>query len=106
MNHTLQDKRKEIDDIDQQIITLLSQRLGVCAEIFEIKQQQKLDMRDRKREELLVQTLMNTCNDAALIPFIPLIFKGISEACYQYQVGLQDQRQYKQQITDQNIDKA
>jgi chorismate mutase len=92
MSHTLQGKRNEIDQIDCQLISLLSQRLAICAEIFEIKQQENLAIRDQRREEALIQSLIQSYDQQAITPFIPMIFKGISEACYQYQIQLSEQK--------------
>lgn len=47
----LHELRKEIDEIDEQIIKLLEERLRIAKEIGEIKRELNLPIRDEKREE-------------------------------------------------------
>lgn len=47
----LHELRKEIDEIDEQIIELLEERVRVAKEIGEIKRELNLPIRDEKREE-------------------------------------------------------
>lgn len=42
--------RKRIDEIDEQIIRLLRERMNVCKNIGVIKREQGIPMRDRQRE--------------------------------------------------------
>ena len=46
----LQALRKRIDEIDEQILKALSERVKVCREIGEVKKQQGLPVRDQSRE--------------------------------------------------------
>ncbi len=47
----LYELRKRIDEIDEQIIELLEERLRIAKEIGEIKRELNLPIRDEKREE-------------------------------------------------------
>jgi len=42
--------RKRIDEIDEQILRLLKERMDVCENIGVIKQEQRIPVRDRQRE--------------------------------------------------------
>ncbi len=50
----LEEKREEINEIDQQLIQLLEKRLTVVSEIGQIKQQQNLSVLDREREQAVL----------------------------------------------------
>ncbi|WP_297123960.1 chorismate mutase [Thermococcus sp.] len=47
----LHELRKRVDEIDEQIIKLLEERLRIAREIGEIKRGLNLPIRDEKREE-------------------------------------------------------
>jgi chorismate mutase len=47
----LQTLRKRVDDIDNQILMALSERVTVCRKIGEVKKQQGLPIRDQIREK-------------------------------------------------------
>lgn len=47
----LQTLRKRVDDIDNQILMALSERVAVCRKIGEFKKQQGLPIRDQIREK-------------------------------------------------------
>ncbi len=42
--------RKRIDEIDEQILRLLKERMDVCENIGVIKREQRIPVRDRQRE--------------------------------------------------------
>ncbi|HID60227.1 MAG TPA: hypothetical protein EYP46_00005, partial [Hadesarchaea archaeon] len=50
----LQEFRKEIDQIDEQLISLVAQRLKLAKEIAGIKQKMNLEVRDEKREREII----------------------------------------------------
>ncbi|RLG56671.1 MAG: hypothetical protein DRN83_03460 [Hadesarchaea archaeon] len=50
----LQELRKEIDRIDEQLISLVAQRLRLAKEIAAIKQKMNLEIRDEKREREII----------------------------------------------------
>lgn len=49
MNSTLEDSRKEIDDIDEKILKLLSERISLVEKIGRYKKQKNLPSLDEKR---------------------------------------------------------
>lgn len=51
MSEKLQDLRKKIDSIDDQILLLLKERIGLMEKIGLIKKQSNLCIRDDKREK-------------------------------------------------------
>ena len=53
----LNDLRKKIDDIDQQIVKLLDQRMQLCAMIGQIKKQKDLPVENIGREEEILNNI-------------------------------------------------
>lgn len=52
-------RRKEIDNIDNQIIDLLNERLNLAVEIGQIKKQHRLNVTDVKREDDIKNKILN-----------------------------------------------
>ena len=76
---SLEDLRKQLDSIDDQIISLLNERAEVADSVRAIKQRDGLDVYDQDREE---QILARVKNKALNFPSQHLeeIFKKILEA--------------------------
>lgn len=53
----IDEKRREIDDVDMAIVGLLNKRAGIVMDISAIKQSAGLSVRDLRREEELLQRL-------------------------------------------------
>ncbi len=47
--------RKEIDDVDNQILKLLEKRFQVCGEIGKYKKEQGLQIEDLEREKQIIE---------------------------------------------------
>lgn len=56
-NNDIEDKRKQIDGIDLQILELLNKRANIALDIRNIKQENGMPLFDPKREEDIVQFL-------------------------------------------------
>ncbi len=54
MTSTLQEIRKKIDSVDDEIISLLLKRLGISIEARELKSELSLDVEDEKREAEII----------------------------------------------------
>lgn len=64
----IEEYRKNIDDIDKKIISLLDERLEVCKEIGKYKKENNLDVLDAKREEEKIKSIKeDTCKNSDAI---------------------------------------
>jgi chorismate mutase len=53
----LNDHRKEIDTIDEQMLQLLEKRLTIVKQIADLKNQQNLPIKDAKREAVILDNI-------------------------------------------------
>lgn len=58
-NETIENWRKEIDTIDEQIINLLSKRMAFVLKIGDYKKKNKIAARDEGRWQALLNNLIN-----------------------------------------------
>ena len=52
---SLQEYRKKIDALDEQLLELVVKRLEICQEIAKYKQENKLPVQNKKREQELIK---------------------------------------------------
>ena len=52
---SLQEYRKKIDALDEQLLELVVKRLKICQEIAKYKQENKLPIQNKKREQELIK---------------------------------------------------
>lgn len=64
----LGDLRKKIDEIDQKIIGLLAQRLEVAGEILKFKEKTGEEVRDKKREQEIIEQARRQAREKSLDP--------------------------------------
>ena len=72
--------RRSIDDIDDQILELISRRLSAARDIGRIKQQTGITVVDNKREREIYQRLLTLKRDALKSGSLYRIFRGIIAA--------------------------
>lgn len=72
--------RRSIDDIDDQILELISRRLSAARDIGRIKQQTGITVVDNKREREIYQRLLTLNRDALKNGSLYRIFRGIISA--------------------------
>ena len=58
----LEERRKEIDEIDTEIVALLNRRALVCKHIGELKARAGLPIVDREREEIVLRKIVRDSN--------------------------------------------
>ncbi|MBI2334384.1 chorismate mutase [Candidatus Daviesbacteria bacterium] len=58
MNAKLENWRRQIDAVDEKIITLLAKRMNLARKIGKIKKKQRLPFIDKKRQEKVVKTAL------------------------------------------------
>ena len=71
----LNNKRTEIDNIDQQLMLLLSKRFDLSIEIGDIKKQENIQVLDGNREQIILDKVSNFSHS----PQIKEIYKTIME---------------------------
>jgi chorismate mutase len=64
----LNDHRKEIDKIDDQILQLLEKRLTIVKQIADLKNQKNLPIRDTKREAVILENIVVKAEKLGLDP--------------------------------------
>ena len=74
----LQKLRKQVEKLDENLITLLSKRLSFTKEIQKIKKELKMPINQKMREKELIASYLNLAK-AKKLPLTPLkrIFRGI-----------------------------
>jgi chorismate mutase len=74
----LENLRKKIDEIDLEIIKLLSRRFYFLREIVEIKKHKKDDICDKDRESIIINQIEKEASKLKInICFIKKLFKSI-----------------------------
>lgn len=61
MDKNIQSLRKDIDDIDKEIIRLISKRISITKEIGTIKNKNELPIFDFDREKEIFENICNDC---------------------------------------------
>lgn len=64
----LNDHRKKIDTIDEQLLQLLEKRLTIVKQIADLKNQQNLPIRDTKREAVILDNIAVKAENLGLDP--------------------------------------
>lgn len=67
-NKKFQGLRQEIDKIDEQIITLLAQRLKIADDLAELKRKLKLGVRDEARERAIIDRVRKRARELNMDP--------------------------------------
>jgi chorismate mutase len=82
----LENLRKQIDAIDEHIISLLSIRMDVVQHVGEYKKQHKIEARDEKRWQSLLDALIKKGQEKKLSKEV---ITNIYTAIHEYSVGKQ-----------------
>jgi chorismate mutase len=78
----IQTLRKRVDEIDDQIIKALSERVAVCRQIGELKKQQGLPVRDQHRENHVYTKVKEKAEKFQLEPAqIEALYREIVNMC-------------------------
>ncbi len=80
MTHKLSELRQKINDVDSKLLDLLSKRHTLAIEIAKIKQQMRLSIRDKNREEDLLRSVVKQSTSMGLnADYITRLFTLIME---------------------------
>lgn len=96
----LEQERQEIDDIDQQLVDLLVQRLAVSEKIATAKLNHHVPLLDQKREQLVYQRVAAQ-TPADKQPYLKTLFTDIMLVSKQYQAKLMKAWQDEHETTNQ-----
>lgn len=80
---TLESYRKEIDTIDEELITLLKKRLSIAEKIGMYKKSKNIDVLDKSREHEIIEKLNNKAKEHNLSEkLLKEIWQLLFEASY------------------------
>ncbi len=107
----MQELRKKINEIDEQLVKLLSQRREMSREVIKQKDFAGLEVRDKEREKELLNRIIKLGNEQGLdTHFITKLFYEIVEDSiriqqnYLYKLGFKDARKKNIKIAIQGIE--
>lgn len=83
----LDDLRKEIDDIDNEMKSLFIKRMEIVKQIALIKKEKSLPVFQKSREEEMINSLSSSINED-ILPFYRLFLLNILELSKNYQIKL------------------
>lgn len=86
LSQKLQEKRKEIDLIDQKLLTLLNQRLRIALEIGKIKKEMGKKIYDPVREKEVLERLKRKNKGFLKEEDLKKIFTTIMKVCRKSQI--------------------
>ncbi|BDZ30551.1 MFS transporter [Lactiplantibacillus sp. WILCCON 0030] len=84
-SRSLAHERRQINQIDQQIVKLLNQRFETVTVIGELKQASQLPVLDAKRETIVLDRVASQSRKAAHTPYLQAIYQAIMANSRDYQ---------------------
>lgn len=80
--HTLKELRREVDEVDEQIIRFLADRVKVCEAIGAAKKAKGLSVRDSAREKDVYQRVREQAANLGLNPAeVEAVYREIVNMC-------------------------
>ena len=77
--------RKQISEIDAQMVKLFEERMGICGDIALYKKENDLPVRDVSREELIINKNKALLDNPGFAEYYEKFFKNILEISRDYQ---------------------
>ena len=85
---TIENLRKVIDAIDEQILDLIKSRMDVVAEIGNVKKENHMEVVDEKREEEIYNRLVEKAQEKGVKPeVVKKVWKSLLEISYDIEGG-------------------
>lgn len=81
----LEEERRKIDLIDQQLVKLLEERMGVVREVANIKQKNQAAVLDEARETIVLEKVAAQVHDTQFKEPIVAIYKKMLAVSREYQ---------------------
>lgn len=91
-NKNIDDYRKEIDRIDEQMVRLLGDRLEIVSKLVEDKIENNLPIFDSSREESILNRIMEKAQGNKFAPYIRDSYIGIMTTSKEMQQDIADER--------------
>ena len=82
---TLENIRKEIDALDEQILGLLNQRMSLVEKVIAAKEQKNLQVLDAAREKFILEKIENKIKNPQYAASIQSNYKEIMKQSRDYQ---------------------
>lgn len=73
----LEEKRKKIDELDQELVRLITKRLEVATEIGFYKKEKGMKILDRSREEEVIQKNLGRVNNETFAPYVESLLEKL-----------------------------
>lgn len=81
----LEKQRNKIDEIDKKLVHLFEERMNMVAEIAKIKQDNKLNVFDKNREEKVIEKVQSYVNNKNYERSVSELFKSLMAITKDYQ---------------------
>lgn len=81
----LNDIRKEINNIDEQMIELFIQRMEIVKKVLVYKQENNLPVLDESREVILIKRNIELLNNKELERYYNIFFSGVLNSSKKFQ---------------------
>jgi len=69
--------RREIDEIDEQLVMLFEKRMELVRKIGDIKRQKGMEITDSQREEYVIKKALEKLNDKGLSEELEMFFRNL-----------------------------
>ena len=83
----LDEPRSKLNKIDEEIVRLLEERVGICKEIGKIKAEEQMEVMDMNREREVLERVTSSA-DSAPPEGVRSVFKEIISMCRSVQKGI------------------
>lgn len=80
--------RKEINEIDEEMINLFKRRMSAVKDVVSYKRENNLEVLDRAREKEIIERNIKILNDSELEEYYRIVFNSILTSSKLYQEAL------------------
>lgn len=84
----LEEARKEINEIDRQLVALFEARMRAVVEVASYKKENNLPIFDEAREQIVKENCLNLLSDKELKSYYAIVLDAILKASKDYQGAL------------------
>lgn len=88
----LEKQRREIDQLDQELVALFEKRMAVVTEIGKIKKAQGLPIFDETREDAVIQRAKERLENPVYTPYIEEFFKDLMTTTKKFQKNIVEEK--------------
>lgn len=82
---TLEESRKAIDDIDQELVKLFEERFRIVEDVVAYKKENNLPIFDANREATILERNKQRLTNHALEPYFISVYQHLMDVSKQYQ---------------------